>query len=117
PEAPRVIAPVARVESTNRWLDLVAQRPSAVVLRDEAVYVDLARRSSGKHFALGQHAEWLQGVEVEGRVAGVVRGRTVSLDVPIDGELSPALNPDSEEHAGLAIALELCPLVEGQSVT
>lgn len=117
PELPHLVAPVARVQSADRWLDLVAQRPSAVVLRDEAVYVDLARRSASKHFALGQDSEWQQGVEVEGRMAGVVRARTVSLDLPIDGELSPARNPDSEEHAGLALALELCPLVEGQSVT
>lgn len=117
PEPPHLVAPVARVESTDRWLDLIAQRPSAVVIREDAVYIDLARRSASKHFALGQNAEWQQGVEVQERMAGVVRARTVSIDVPIDGELSPALNPDTDEHAGLALAIELCPLVEGQSVT
>lgn len=117
PEAPRLIAPVARVESTDRWLDLIAQRPSAVIMRDDAVQIDLGRRSASKHWALGQDSEWQQGVEIEGRVAGVVRGRTVSLDLPIDGELSPARNPDSPEHPGLAVAIELCPLVDDQSVT
>jgi arylsulfatase A-like enzyme len=117
PEAPRLIAPVARVESTDRWLDLIAQRPSAVIMREDAVQIDLGRRSASKHLALGQDAEWQQGVEIEGRVAGVVRGRSVSLDIPIDGELSPARNPDTPEHPGLAVALELCPLVAEQSVT
>lgn len=120
PEAPRLVAPVARVESTGRWLDLIAQRPSAVVVRDEAVHVDLGRKSATKHLALGQADEWRLGVEVEGRMAGVVLGRSASLDLPIDGELSPALNPDPPElpeRAALAVALELCPLAEGQSVT
>lgn len=117
PEAPRLVAPVARVESTDRWLDLVAQRPSAVVMRDGAVQVDLGRRSATKHLALGQASEWRLGVEVEERMAGLVVGRSASLDLPIDGELSPALNPDAPEHPALAVSLELCPLVEGQSVT
>lgn len=117
PEAPRLIAPVARVESTDRWLDLVAQRPSAVIMRDEAVYIDMGRRSATKHLAPGPASEWQLGVEVEGRMAGLVAGRSGSLDIPIDGELSPARNPDSPEHPALAVALELCPLAEGQSVT
>lgn len=118
PEAPRLIAPVARVESTDRWLDLVAQRPSAVIMRDEAVHVDMGRRSATKHLAPGQAAEWELGVEVEGRMAGLVLGKSGSLDIPIDGELSPALNPDvPEQPPSLAVALELCPFGEGQSVT
>lgn len=117
PEAPRLIAPVARVESTDRWLDLIAQRPSAVIMRDEAVHVDMGRRSATKHIAPGQAAEWQLGVEVEGRVAGLVVGRSGSLDLPIDGELSPALNPDPPEHPALAVSIELCPMGEGQSVT
>lgn len=117
PEAPSLVAPVAQVETTDRWLDLIAQRPSAVVMRHETVYIDLARRSAGRHLALGQGDQWQLGVELDGRVGGVVRGRTVSLDVPLDGELSPALNPDTDEHAGLAVALTLRPLVDKQSVT
>ena len=117
PEALRLHAPVARVETTHRWLDLLAQRPSAVVMRDEVVTIDLAHRSANKHLALGQDDQWTLGVEIDERVAGLVRGRTVSFDVPIDGELSPALNPDTEEHAGLALALTLRPMVEKQSVT
>jgi arylsulfatase A-like enzyme len=117
PEAPRLIAPVARVESTDRWLDLIAQRPSAVIMRDEAVHVDMGRRSAIKHIAPGQAAEWQLGVEVEGRMAGLVVGRSGSLDLPIDGELAPVLNPDPPEHPALAVSIELCPMGEGQSVT
>ncbi len=117
PEAPRLDAPLSQVETTDRWLDLIAQRPSAVVMRHEAVLVDLARRSATKHLALGQYDQWSLGVEVDERGAGVVRGRTVSFDLPVDGELSPALNPDTEEHSGLALALTLRPLTDKQSVT
>jgi arylsulfatase A-like enzyme len=117
PEAPRLVAPVARVESTDRWLDLIAQRPSAVVMRDEALHVDLGRRSATKHLALGQASEWRLGVEVDERLAGIVLGRSASLDLPIDGELAPSLNPDSPERPALAVALELYPLAEGQTVT
>ncbi len=117
PEAPRLDAPLAQVETTDRWLDLIAQRPSAVVMRDEAVYIDMARRASSKHLALGQDEQWTLGVEIDERMAGLVRGRTVSFDIPVDGELSPALNPDTEEHAGLALALTLRPMADKQSVT
>ncbi|MCA9655768.1 MAG: sulfatase [Myxococcales bacterium] len=119
PVAPTLMAPVARVETTDRWLDLIAQRPSAVVMRDGGVLVDLGRRSASKHLALGQHDEWRLGVEVDDRVGGIVRGRTVSFDLPLDGELSPALNPDDPETetSGLAMAITLRPLVEDQSVT
>lgn len=119
PVAPTLMAPVARVETTDRWLDLIAQRPSAVVMRDEAMIVDLGRRSATKHLALGQHDQWQLGVEVDGRVGGIVRGRTVSFDLPLDGALAPALNPDDAEAetTGLAMAITLQPLTEGQSVT
>ncbi|MEM9459435.1 MAG: sulfatase-like hydrolase/transferase [Myxococcota bacterium] len=117
PEAPRLVAPAAQVETTDRWLDLIAQRPSAVVMRDQLLTIDLARRSAGKHLALGQSSQWQRGVEIDERVAGVIRGRTVSFDIPLDGELSPALNPDTEEHAGLALALTLRPMADKQSVT
>lgn len=116
-EAPRLVAPLAQVETTDRWLDLVAQRPSAVIMRDEALFVDLARRSSNKHLALGQEDQWTLGVEIDDRVAGLVHGRTVSFDLPVDGELSPALNPGTEDHPGLALAITLRPLAEKQSVT
>ncbi|MEM7159229.1 MAG: sulfatase [Myxococcota bacterium] len=119
PVAPTLMAPVSSVETTDRWLDLIAQRPSAVVMREGSVYVDLARRSSAKHLALGQHDQWKLGVELDGRVAGIVRGRTVSFDLPLDGDLAPSLNPDDEEAetAGLAMALTLKPLADKQSVT
>lgn len=117
PEAPRLIAPVARVETTDRWLDLIAQRPSATVLRDGLLQVDLGRKSVAKHLALGQDKDWNIGAEIEGRSCGVVLARTVSFDIPLDGALSPALHPDKEEIPGLAMAITLSPLTEKQSVT
>ena len=115
--APRVVAPVARVETTDRWLDLIAQRPSAVVLRHDRVMVDLSRASAVRHLKLGQVGRWKLGELVDGRRAGVVHARTVSLDLPVDGLRSPALNPDTEEHAGLAIAITVRALTENQSMT
>jgi len=116
-EAPRVVAPVARVETTDGWLDLIAQRPSAVVLRDERVLIDLSRASAARHIALGQAERWQLGVQVDGRAAGVLRGRTASIDIPVDGARSPGLNPDSEEHPGLAVAVTVRPMTEKQQMT
>lgn len=115
--APRVVAPVARVETTDRWLDLIAQRPSAVVLRHERVMVDLSRASAVRHLKLGQVGRWKLGELVDGRRAGVVHARTVSFDLPVDGVRSPALNPDTEEHAGLALAITVRAMTENQSMT
>lgn len=127
PEAPRLIAPVAQVQSTDGWLDLIAQRPSAVVMRDGIVEVELSQRSAAKHIVLGQDDQWERPATVDERAAALVRGRTVSFDLPLDGALSPALNPSvapgpdaadpDTDTPGLAIAITLHPMVEKQSVT
>lgn len=116
-EAPRVVAPVARVETTDRWLDLIAQRPSAVVLQDERVIVDLSQAAVVRHLALGQADRWSIGVDVDGRTAGVLRGRTGALNIPVDGSRSPAANPGTEEHPGLAMAVTVHALTDKQSMT
>ncbi|MBL4688115.1 MAG: sulfatase [Nannocystaceae bacterium] len=117
PDAPRVVAPVARVETTDRWLDLIAQRPGAVVLRHERVIVELSRAAAARHIALGQNDRWDLGVLVDGREAGVLHGRTGALNIPVDGQRSPGLNPDTEENTGLAVAVTVRPTVEDQSMT
>lgn len=116
-EAPSVIAPVSRVESTEGWLDLVAQRPSAVALHNDRVVVDLGRKAALKHFALPTAEAWTEPTEVGGRSASVVRGKSGELDLPIDGDLSPARHPDVDGHPGLALAITVHPLVENQSMT
>ncbi len=116
PDAP-TIAPVARVATTDRWLDLLAQRPSAVTMHEGNLVVDLGRKSAYKHHALASAATWSTPQLVGDRLATVVTGRTAELDLPVDGPNAPGLHPDTEEHAGLAIAVTMYALVEDQSVT
>ena len=99
PAAP-AIAPIARVATTDRWLDLLAQRPSAVTLHEGSLVVDLGRKSAYKHHALASAATWSEPQMVGDRLATVVLGRTAELDLPVDGPISPGLHPDAEEHAG-----------------
>ncbi len=106
-------APVARVETADAWLDLIAQRPSALVHRHGALVVDLGSETARKHVALGSRHHWRLAQDVDGRVAGVVIGQTGSLDVPLDGSNAPTLHSDP----GLAFAITLRPLAEKQSVT
>lgn len=110
-------APVAAVETTDAWIDLMAQRPSAVIVQDGAVVVDLGLENARKHLALGRLDQWKLGTSAHGRGAGIVVGRTASLDIPLDGDLAPARNPDTEEHPGLAMAVSLHALVPNQSMT
>lgn len=112
-----VLAPVAKVESSDAWLDLLDQRPSAVVHREGALSVDLGRPHAHKHVTLSVRGQWALARNVEGRLAGVVLGRTASLDLPVDGLLSPALHPEGPKEPALALALELRALVADQSVT
>ncbi len=110
-------APVARVEATEAWLDLVAQRPSAVVERHGALWVDLGTKTATKHLSLGSRNAWRLGDVVEGRGAATVLGRSASLDLPLDGALAPAAHPEVDETPGLAMAIEVHPLVENQRMT
>lgn len=120
PVAP-VVAPIAaptpRLRSHDEWIDLVDQRPSAVVLRDGRMQIDLGTQAALKHVALGQQSAWRLAQQVEGRRVGIVVGRSASLDLPLDGELAPALHPDADGHSGLAMAITLRALVPEQAVT
>jgi hypothetical protein len=111
------VAPVASVHTVDTWMDLLAQRPGAVVIRKGAVLVDLGLENARKHLALARQDQWDLGVSAHDRTGGVVVGRTASLDIPLDGDLSPAAHPGDEERAGLAVALTLHTLVPKQSVT
>lgn len=119
-EAP---APVARVSTTDAWLDLIAQRPSAVVLRGGRVFVDLSSEASAKHTELAVSSPWLPGREVDGHLGALVAGRGGSLDVPLDGALSPALHPDEDmgpdqtKRPRLAMAITLRGLAPKQLMT
>lgn len=111
------LAPVAAVQTSEAWLDLVAQRPQAVVLFDERVWIDLGQEYARKHTALGYRNVWELGASVDGKAAGIVQGRTAALDIPLDGALAPALHPDTPEHPGLALAITVKPLVPDQKMT
>ncbi|MBK8236502.1 MAG: sulfatase-like hydrolase/transferase [Deltaproteobacteria bacterium] len=114
---PAPAAPTPRLESKDGWLDLLAQRPNAVLLRDGAMVVDLGLQSSTKHLALTRQSAWRVAESVDGRRAGLVVGKTAALDLPIDGELSPALHPETDGHPGLAMAITLRALAPEQAVT
>lgn len=110
-------APVARVETADGWLDLIAQRPNAVLLRGGAVWIDLGQENARKHLSLVNRDGWILQRTIEGRAAGIVTGRGASLDLPLDGPLSPAANPGEDEQPGLAIAIELRALCPDQKMT
>ncbi len=132
PEVPQ-LAPVARVGSTDAWQDLIAQRPSAVVVRQGRLLIDLGHPSARKHLQLAAGGSpWLLAQDVDGRRAGVLVGQGGALDIPLDGELSPALHPDTpwqpppdqpppeepgQPTAGLALAITMRALAPNQSVT
>ncbi len=111
------LAPVSRVETTDEWLDLVAQRPSTVVRRQARIVVDLGRPQARAHLALTPTPSWKLASRVTDRMAGVVLGRGGSLEIPLDGDLAPALNPDTEDHPGLAMAVTLHALAPKQLMT
>lgn len=115
PELPD--APVASVAGTGLWLDLLSQRPSATVSRFGALEIDLGAKTSTKHVSLGSRTAWRLGESVGEKAAGVVVGRSASLEFPLDGLLSPAANPSVEEVPGLAMSIEVKPLVAKQSMT
>jgi len=131
--APVKLAPVAKVTSTDAWLDLIAQRPSAVVIREQRVWIDLGHPSARKHLQLAAGGTgWRLAQDVDERRAALVVGHGGTLDIPLDGPLSPALHPDTpwtpapgepipEEppppETGLAMAITLKALAPDQSVT
>lgn len=119
PEAPRLapLAPVARIETADVWQDLLAQRPSAVVLAEGRLLVDLGQPQSRKHLDLGGQAAWRLGEELGEQRTGLVFGAGGSLTLPVDGELAPALHPDVDGQPALAMAITLRALAPGQTVT
>lgn len=117
PVAAPTNAPTPRVQTHDDWIDLLDQRPSAVILRDGRMIVDLGTQAALKHLALAQQSAWSLAQDVEGRRAGVVVGRSAAVDLPLDGDLAPALHPDVDGHAGLALAMTLRALVPEQVVT
>lgn len=128
-----VLAPVARVESTDIWQDLIAQRPSAVLLREARVWIDLGHPSARKHIELAAgKTPWHLAEDVGDRRAALVLDRGGTLTIPLDGDFAPELNPDREvelpegapppeepppPEAGLAMAITLRALAPNQSVT
>ncbi len=110
-------APVARVDTTDDWIDLIAQRPSAVSMRDGRVVVDMGRPQARTHLELTRQSPWMLAQEVEGRRAALLRGRTGTLQLPLDGPLSPKLHPDVEEVPQLALAVEMRALAPDQMAT
>ena len=110
-------APVARVETTDAWLDLIAQRPNAVALDHGAVVVDLDRKAARKHLALGYRDVWALEQTVGDRGGAVIAGRTAAVDLPVDAELAPGLNADGAEHPALAIAVTVRAMASKQSMT
>ena len=110
-------APVASVAGTDLWVDLIAQRPSATVTRMGALEIDLGSRTASKHLSLGTRTAWRLRETVDDKLAGIVVGRSASLEIPLDGPLSPKANPTVDEVPGLAMAIEVKPLVAKQSMT
>lgn len=128
------LAPVSKVESADAWLDLIAQRPSAVVIRGGRVWIDLGHPSAHKHLELAAaRSPWRLAQDVGDRRAALLIGLSGTLDIPLDGALSPALNPDTPYEPkpgeavpegepppptrGLAVAITMRAMVPDQSVT
>ncbi len=112
-----VAAPTPRVQTHDDWIDLLDQRPAAVVHRDGRMIIDLGTQAALKHLALGQQSAWRLSQEIDGRRAGVVVGRAAALELPLDGGLAPLLHPDVDGHPGLAMAITLRALVPEQAIT
>jgi len=123
PEAPLLppplapLAPVARIEAADLWQDLLAQRPSALVVTDERLVVDLGRASARTELELVPVSPWRLAQEVGDVQAGLLVGAGGSLALPLDGDLAPALHPDVDGQPGLAMAITLQANRPGQTMT
>jgi arylsulfatase A-like enzyme len=127
------LAPVAKVQTTDAWLDLIAQRPSAVIVREGRLWIDLGHPSALKHVQLAAAGTpWRLAQDVDDRRAAIMLGHGGALDIPLDGPLSPKLNPDTPwtpkpgepipetpppPTTGLALAITLKALAPDQTVT
>lgn len=136
PEAGQPLAPIARISSTDAWQDLIAQRPSAVIVRAGRVFIDLGRPAAHKHLQLAAGGSpFSLAQDVDDRRAAILIGSSGALDIPLDGELAPALHPDTPWQpepgheadpppdpippptTGLAMAITMRALAPDQSVT
>ena len=119
PEAPRLapLAPVARIATADLWQDLIAQRPSALVRVDDRLVIDLGRPQARALLELAPVSPWRLAEETGDTRAGLVLGAGASLAIPLDGDLAPALHPDVDGQAGLAIAVTLRATRPGQAAT
>ena len=109
--------------TTDAWIDLIAQRPSAVTIRDGKISIDMSRETARRHTELAVASPWMLGREVDGKPAAVLVGRTGSLEVPLDGLLAPALHrvedlgPEEKPRQPLAIGVTLRGMAPGQFMT
>lgn len=111
--SPAPLAPVASVASTDAWLDLIAQRPSAVTSMGSRLVVRLDRADARRHLSPVELERWQLGAVDEGRGCARLMGRGASLYLPLDGPRSPAAAPDQD----LAIAITLRSALPGQVMT
>lgn len=115
-EAPR-LAPVASVGMAEAWLDLIAQRPSAVVFSEGRMLIEMGELTARRHLQLARGSPWQLGEVVDGRNAAVLVGRTGTLTIPLDGPLAPAMHPDVDEKPQLAVAVTMRGLADKQMAT
>lgn len=101
------LTPLPSIEAADAWLDLISQRPSAVVTKGGRVVIDFGKQSARKHLAPSLSTPWRLGQRVDEDLAGVLTGRNGTIVFPLDGPLSPALHPEVDDKPGLAMALEL----------
>ena len=112
------LAPVARIETADLWQDLIAQRPSAVILVGDRLVVDLGRPHARPLLELGPSTSpWRLAHEHEGRRVGLLHAAGGSLVVPLDGDLAPARHPDVDGQPALAMAITLRATRPGQAAT
>ncbi|RMH00506.1 MAG: hypothetical protein D6705_00225 [Deltaproteobacteria bacterium] len=115
--ADAAVAPVARVSTAAAWLDLLAQRPTAVRWRHGRLVVDLADPAARSHLVLGGQEAFRLATTVAGEAAGVLTGRAGALELPIDGPLAPLRARATEAAPTLGMAIRWRGLVDGQRVT
>lgn len=111
------LAPVARIETADRWQDLLAQRPSAVSLVGDRLVVDLGRPHARPLLELVPSTPWRLAQERDERRVGLLHGAGGSLVLPLDGDLAPARHPDVDGQPALAVAITLQAMRPGQAAT
>ncbi len=103
-------APVSRIAAADVWLDLLAQRPSAVVHAGGRLVADFGHVRATIHTDLTTNSPWMLGEDVQGQSAGVIRGKGATFVVPLDGPLAPGLHRADDGSSTLGMAIDLLPL-------